>query len=126
MSDLTQVEIEHRDDVVVARLTGELDISVAESTGRKIAEAVPSSARGVVVDMSGLDFMDSSGVSMLFALARQVGSHRQQLCVVAPTGRPVSRVLQIVEFDRAAPVREDVNAAIGVVAMPQASQQPPG
>jgi anti-anti-sigma factor len=126
MSDLTQVEIEHRDDVVVARLTGELDISVAESTGRKIAEAVPSSARGVVVDMSGLDFMDSSGVSMLFALARQVGSHRQQLCVVAPTGRPVSRVLQIVEFDRAAPVREDVDAAIGVVAMPQASQQPPG
>jgi anti-anti-sigma factor len=126
MSDLTQVEIEHRDDVVLARLTGELDISVAESTGRKIAEAVPSSARGVVVDMSGLDFMDSSGVSMLFALARQVGSHRQQLCVVAPTGRPVSRVLQIVEFDRAAPVREDVDAAIGVVAMPQASQQPPG
>jgi anti-anti-sigma factor len=126
MSDLTQVEIEHRDEVVVARLTGELDISVAESTGRKIAEAVPSSARGVVVDMSGLDFMDSSGVSMLFALARQVGSHRQQLCVVAPTGRPVSRVLQIVEFDRAAPVREDVDAAIGVVATPQASQQPPG
>jgi hypothetical protein len=30
---------------------------------------------------------------------------------VAPTGRPVSRVLQIVEFDRAAPVREDVDAA---------------
>ena len=126
MSDLTQVEIEQRDDVVIARLTGELDISVAQSTGRKIAEAVPSSALGVVVDMSGLDFMDSSGVSMLFGLARQVGSHRQQLCVVAPTGRPVARVLQIVEFDRAAPVREDVDAAVAVIATPQASQQPPG
>jgi anti-anti-sigma factor len=126
MSDLTQVEIEHRDEVVVARLTGELDISVADTTGRKIADAVPSSARGVVVDMSGLDFMDSSGVSMLFALARRVGSHRQQLCVVAPAGRPVSRVLQIVEFDRAAPVREDVDAAVDVVATPQASERPPG
>jgi anti-anti-sigma factor len=117
---LTEVEIEQRDDVVVARLTGELDISVAEKTGQKIAEAVPSSARGVVVDMSGLDFMDSSGVSMLFALARQVGSHRQQLVVVAPTGRPVSRVLQIVEFDRAAPVREDVDAAVTTIATPPA------
>jgi anti-sigma B factor antagonist len=68
LSDLTQVQIEQRDNVVVARLTGELDISVAESTGRKIADAVSSSARGVVVDMSGLEFMDSSGVSMLFAL----------------------------------------------------------
>lgn len=120
MTDLTQVEIEQRDDVVVARLTGELDISVAASTGQKIADAVPSSARGVVVDMSGLEFMDSSGVSMLFSLARQVGSHRQQMVVVAPTGRPVSRVLQIVEFDRAAPVREDVDAAVTVIATPQA------
>ena len=120
MSDLTHVEIEQRDDVIVARLTGELDISVAESTGRKIAEAVPSSARGVVVDTSGLEFMDSSGVSMLFALARQVGSHRQELVVVAPVGGPVSRVLQIVEFDRAARVREDVDAAVTAIATPPA------
>jgi anti-anti-sigma factor len=118
--ELTQVDIEQRDDVVVARLSGELDISVAGSTGQKIAEAVPSSARGLIVDMSGLEFMDSSGVSMLFALARQVGSHRQQLVVVAPAGRPVSRVLQIVEFDRAAPVREDLDAAVTVIATPPA------
>jgi len=127
MEDLVGVEIEQRDDhVVVARLTGELDISAAERTGRKIAEAVPSSARGLVVDMSGLEFMDSSGVSMLFSLARQVGSHRQQLRVVAPPGRPVSRVLQIVEFDRAAPVDADVDSAIAEIATPQASQPPPG
>jgi anti-anti-sigma factor len=126
MNDLVGLEIEQQDEVVIARLTGELDISVAESTGRKIAEAVPSSARGVVVDMAGLDFMDSSGVSMLFALARQVGSHRQQLVVVAPTGRPVARVLQIVEFDRAAPVRQDLDAAVAAIATPQGSQPPPG
>ena len=127
MEDLVGVEIEQRDDhVVVARLTGELDISAAERTGKKIAEAVPSSARGLVVDMSGLEFMDSSGVSMLFSLARQVGSHRQQLRVVAPPGRPVSRVLQIVEFDRAAPVDADVDSAIAEIATPQASQPPPG
>jgi anti-anti-sigma factor len=126
VSDLTQVEIEQQDDVVIARLTGELDISVAELTKRKIGESVPSSARGVVVDMSGLDFMDSSGVSMLFALARQVGSHRQQLVVVAPSGRPVARVLQIVEFGRAAPVREDLDAAVTVIATPPGSEPPPG
>ena len=127
MEDLVGLEIEQRDDhVVVARLTGELDISAAERTGKKIADAVPSSARGLVVDMSGLEFMDSSGVSMLFSLARQVGSHRQQLRVVAPPGRPVSRVLQIVEFDRAAPVDADVDSAVAEITTPQASQPPPG
>ena len=119
--ELIGVEIEERDDdIVVARLTGELDISVAERTGQKIADAVPSSARGVVVDTTGLEFMDSSGVSMLFGLARRVGSHRQELRVVAPAGRPVARVLQIVEFDRAAPVHADVDSALGEMATPRA------
>jgi anti-anti-sigma factor len=127
MEDLVGLEIEQRDDdVVVARLTGELDISAADRTGKRIAEAVPSSARGLVVDMSELEFMDSSGVSMLFNLARQVGRHRQQLRVVAPPGRPVSRVLQIVEFERAAPVDADVDSAVAVIVTPQASQPPPG
>jgi anti-anti-sigma factor len=119
--ELIGVEIEERDDdIVVARLTGELDISVAEHTGKKIADAVPSSARGVVVDTTGLEFMDSSGVSMLFSLARQVGSHRQELRVVAPEGKPVARVLQIVEFDRAAPVHADLESAMGQMAKPRA------
>jgi anti-anti-sigma factor len=125
--DLIGVQIEQRDDdVVVARLTGELDISVADKTGRRIADAVPSSARGVVVDMSELEFMDSSGVSMLFSLARQVGSHRQQLRVVAPPDRPVSRVLQIVEFGRAAPVDDDVDSAVAEIATQRESQPPRG
>jgi anti-anti-sigma factor len=126
MNDLIGLDIEEREDVIVARLSGELDISVAQPTGERIAGAVPSSALGVVVDMTALEFMDSSGVSMLFGLARQVGSHRQQLCLVAPPGRPVSRVLQIVEFGRAAPVHEDLDAAVAAIATPPASQRPPG
>jgi anti-anti-sigma factor len=119
--DLVGLEIEQRDDdIVVARLSGELDMSVAERTGRRIADSVPSSARGVVVDTTGLEFMDSSGVSMLFGLARQVASHRQELRVVAPSGRPVARVLQIVEFGRAAPVHEDLDAAVREMATPRA------
>ena len=118
MDDLVEIQIEQLEghDVVVARLTGELDISGADSTGQRIAEAVPSSARGVVVDMSDLDFIDSSGVSMLFALARRVGSRRQELRVVAPEGKPVARVLEIVEFDRAAPVHPDVDSAVADIA----------
>jgi anti-anti-sigma factor len=125
--ELIGVQIEQRDDdIVVARLTGELDISVAERAGRQIADAVPSSALGVVVDMGELEFMDSSGVSMLFSLARQVGGHRQQLRVVAPPGKPVSRVLEIVEFGRAAPVDADLDSALAEIATQRASQPPGG
>jgi anti-anti-sigma factor len=97
---------------VVARVTGELDIAASASTGETIAEAVPNSARGLVVDCSELEFIDSSGIAMLFGLARRLGSRRQLLRVVARNDAPVARVLQIVEFDRAAPIHADLEAAM--------------
>ena len=96
----------------MARVTGELDIAGASRTGAAIGDAVPTSARALVVDFSGLDFIDSSGIAMLFGLVRRLGSRRQELRVVAPLGDPVARVLEIVEFDRAAPVDSDVDAAV--------------
>jgi anti-anti-sigma factor len=109
---LVGLEIEERGDVVVASLTGELDIAGAGRTGERIIEAVPTSAVGLVVDLTELEFMDSSGIAMLFALARNLGSRRQRLSVAAPPGGPVLRVLEIVEFERAAPVHPDVDAAV--------------
>jgi anti-sigma B factor antagonist len=112
---LVGLEIEGRGEVVVAHVTGELDLAGAPNTGERIAEAVPTSARGLVVDMSALEFIDSSGVAMLFGLVRRLSSRRQELRVVAPRGRPVARVLEIVEFERAAPVRSDVDAAVAEI-----------
>jgi anti-sigma B factor antagonist len=113
VKDLVELEIQERGEVVVARVTGELDLAGAPGLGERIHEAVPTSARTLVVDFSRLDFIDSSGVAMLFGLARRLGSRRQELRVVARTGQPVSRVLQIVEFDRAAPVHETLDEALG-------------
>ncbi|MEA2420394.1 MAG: anti-sigma factor antagonist [Thermoleophilaceae bacterium] len=113
--DLVQLEIDDRGDVVIARVTGELDLAGAPTTGEAIAEAVPTSARALVVDFSGLEFIDSSGIAMLFGLVRRLGSRRQELRVVAVEGKPVARVLEIVEFGRAAPVLETLDEALASV-----------
>ena len=116
MSDrLVGLEIEERDDIVIAHVTGELDIAEASVTGDQITEAVPSSARGVVIDFSQLTFIDSSGIAMLFQLVRHVSARRQELRVVAVPGGPVARVLDIVEFERAAPVHAELEAAVASV-----------
>jgi anti-sigma B factor antagonist len=112
MTDIVQVETSEREGVVIARVTGELDVAGAEQTGRAISEAVPNSARGLVVDFSGLDFIDSSGVAMMFMLSRRLSSRRQALRCVAPEGSAVARVLEIVEFDRAAQVDTDLEQAL--------------
>ena len=35
--------------------------------------------------------------------------------MVAPGGKPVKRVLEIVEFNRAAPIHDDLAAALGTI-----------
>jgi anti-anti-sigma factor len=112
VTDLVGLEIEDRGEVVVARVTGELDIAGASSTGESIGEAVPTSAHALIVDFSELEFIDSSGIAMMFGLARRLGSRRQQLSVVAREGKAVARVLEIVEFERAAPIHETLDDAL--------------
>jgi anti-anti-sigma factor len=114
--DLVQLEIEDRGDIVIASVSGELDLAGAPSTGEAIGDAVPTSARTLVVDFSRLEFIDSSGIAMLFNLARRLGARRQELRVVARSGEPVARVLEIVEFERAAPVHETLDEALAQAA----------
>ena len=115
-SDLVQLTIEQRGEVVVARMAGELDLAEAPRTGQAIEEAVPSSARGLVIDFTNLAFIDSSGIAMLFDLARKLGGRRQELRVVTVPGNPVTRVLDIVEFGRAAPLHADLEEAVAKIA----------
>jgi anti-sigma B factor antagonist len=112
VSDLVRLGFETRGDVVVARIAGELDLAGAPQAGRAIEQAVPPSSRALVVDCSPLEFIDSSGVAMLFALARGLASRRVELSVVASEGGPVARVLDVVEFRRAAPVHADLEQAL--------------
>jgi anti-anti-sigma factor len=112
MDEIVRLELEQRGEVLVAHVSGELDVSRAPTLGEEIAEAVSTSADGLVMDFSELEFIDSSGIAMLFGLARRLASRRQELRVVAPTGEPVARVLELVEFDRAAPILADVDGAV--------------
>jgi anti-anti-sigma factor len=112
VTDLVQLHIEEQGEIVVARVAGELDIASAPATRESLGDAVPTSARALVVDFSGLEFIDSSGVAMLFSLARRLGNRRQELRVVARSGEPVYRVLEIVEFERAAPVYDTLGEAL--------------
>jgi len=102
--------------VAVASVRGELDVSNSAATGDAIASELQLEARCLIVDFSELNFLDSSAISMLFSLARRLGERRQELRVVAPEGKAVGRVLDIVEFGRAAPVHgtlDDALAAAG-------------
>lgn len=95
MAGLATVSISTEPDVVVAVITGEIDLSNADVIKREIVGSVPNSARGVVLDMSGTSYMDSSGVHLLLDLSTRARSRGQSLFVVAPEGSRVRRVVTV-------------------------------
>jgi anti-anti-sigma factor len=115
LNDLARLTIEERGDLAVASVRGELDISNSVQTGDAIATELQIDARGLIVDFSELEFLDSSAIGMLFSLARRLSERRQQLHLVVPRGEAVARVLDIVEFDRAAPVHATLDDALAAL-----------
>jgi anti-anti-sigma factor len=111
MSELSRLELSG-DDVVVARLSGEIDMSNANEVGDELSSAVPNTALGLVLDLTALTYLDSSGVHLVFDLAERLRRRQQQLRVVVPAGAPIRRVLRIVELDDSVPVLASVDDAI--------------
>jgi anti-anti-sigma factor len=103
------------DDVVVARLTGEVDLSNAAHVGDELSAAVPNRALGLVLDLTGTSYLDSSGVSLVFDLADRLRRRQQRLRLVVPAGAPLRRVLGIVDPGGALPIVETVDAAVAQI-----------
>jgi anti-anti-sigma factor len=114
MTELSQVEFSG-DDVIVARITGEIDLSNASEVGEKLSGAVPNTAFGMVIDLTATSYLDSSGVHLLFELGERLQRRQQQLRVVVPEGGPIRRVLRIVELDEAVPVMASVEDAVAQI-----------
>jgi anti-anti-sigma factor len=91
-------------DVLVARLHGEIDMANADDLRAQIVGAVPNSALGVVVDLTDVTYLDSSGVRLLFELSDRLGGRQQGLRLVAPEDAQLRRVLGVVDPGGSLPV----------------------
>jgi anti-sigma B factor antagonist len=69
------VTVEHLSDadgVVTMRVAGHLDISTEAIVRRELDEAVAGGPTGLVLEVSALNFMDSSGLAVLLGAAAHV------------------------------------------------------
>ena len=71
---------------------GELDLATAPLLAERLEEAIRESRGAFVADLSGLGFLDSSGVHALLRALALLGREDRQLALVCPPG-PVRRVL---------------------------------
>ena len=111
MTELPNATIGVEDGIVIASLTGEIDLSNAAEITDALLGSVPNEALGLVIDLSDVSYLDSAGVRMLAELDHRLGWRAQALRVVAPEASRSRRVLTIAGLERVLSITTSVEAA---------------
>jgi len=96
---LATVVVRPEDTCVRIRITGEIDLDNAETVEEQLAAAIPNATRTVVLELGDLQYLDSAGLRVLFALAARLEVLQISLRVEVPPGTPARRVLQLSGFE---------------------------
>ncbi len=91
-------EIQNADGAAIVTLSGDVDLESSPRVRSALLECVKSKSN-VVVDMSGVDYIDSSGVASLveaFQTARKNGT----AFVLAKVSDAALRVLELARLDK--------------------------
>ncbi len=86
-------------DVTVLKLRGSLDASRAPDLKAEVVSIGDSGTKKVVVDMSTLALIDSSGVGVLISLFKRLRSAGGQVCFAAVQSQP-KEVFRLLRLDR--------------------------
>lgn len=109
-------EFDQRDGVLIAAVEGEIDASNAAELRLALSERLPSSASALVLDLTDVTYVDSSGIHLLFDLGRRLAARRQAIRLVVPQGAPMRRVLELCAVDSVAPMDLELEASLRALA----------
>ena len=91
--------VDHGDGLVTVRVAGEVDMTTARDLRIALQDAAPED-KPLVVDLNDVIYLDSSGVAVLFELAR-----RRRLRVDVKADSVIAPVIRVVGLSQIADVR---------------------
>jgi anti-sigma B factor antagonist len=110
--DQLRVSVSGGDSYIVVALTGESDVYTYDQLRGALEGEAAKGVALLVVDLAGLEFMDSTGVQVLLDIRVMMHSHGGKLVLARPQNT-VARVLNLVGADQLIPVFGTVEEAIG-------------
>ncbi|MFC5139297.1 STAS domain-containing protein [Actinomycetospora rhizophila] len=98
MTDATVAVRSDGSDVRI-RIGGEVDLENAGDVEDQLAAAIPNETSAVTLELAELEYLDSAGLRVLFALAARLEVLQIELRVDVPPGSHTRRVLQLSGFE---------------------------
>ncbi|MBV9057311.1 MAG: STAS domain-containing protein [Candidatus Eremiobacteraeota bacterium] len=81
-------------DALLFRLRGSLDLATAPTVRAALTDAAEEKGHDVIVDLTGLEFLDSTGLGVLIGAHRRAAERGGSFRLVVSDG-PISRLLNI-------------------------------
>jgi anti-sigma B factor antagonist len=91
-------------------IRGEVDIASAPELEEALEDAIRQSEGALLVDLSGVEFLDSSGLQVLLRVRARLGTEDRALALVCPFGR-VRRVFELAGLSDVFALYESSDAA---------------
>ncbi|WP_207549906.1 STAS domain-containing protein [Thermostaphylospora chromogena] len=102
-----KVSTRSHDGNAIVAVSGEIDLYTAPRLQSEFTRLLDEGPTRVVIDMSGVDFCDSTGMNVLLSALKRLKEHGGALEIAAP--RPaVRKILQVTGLDSVFTVHETV------------------
>ena len=98
----------------VLEVGGEVDVYTAPRLRERLIELVEGGARHVVVDLSRVEFLDSTGLGVLVGGLKRVRAHEGSLRLVCTQER-ILKIFRITGLTKVFPISDTVEQAVTAV-----------
>ena len=109
-----KVEAEVDGGLHTVSVHGELDQGTAPELRGTLASVLGQSSKSVLIDLSGCEFIDSTGLSLLVEAKRRLGEEQRAFGVCCPDA-DVRRLLELTGIDEAVGLFNTRDEAVAVL-----------
>lgn len=109
---LTEQPVDDR--TMVIAISGDLHVSTAPRFSERLTEAIVTGKTAVVLDLAEVEFIDSTGLSVLLNGLRRVSQRRGRMALVC-TNPTVLRLFEITRLDATFEIHATLEAALDAV-----------
>lgn len=109
--ELVQVQWRDEHGAGVLVVSGELDVSNIDALRAAIAQ-LPGLSGGMAIDLAALQYIDSTGISLLYDMTERLRRDGRRLALVCPPDARPRRVLELTGLLGEVEVHDDLTAAL--------------
>ena len=104
-----QIIFQSRDNILIVKLIGELDHHGAEQIREKIDNKIISSnSKSLILDLSELKFMDSSGIGIIIGRYKVISSVGGKLYIVCPS-KSINKLIRMCSIEKIIVIKDTLD-----------------